>query len=71
MAVVWLRWRRCCGDRRIVVVVFVAVSKDPSLVNTEPPGTGWLFEIQASNPAEKNALMTLEGYEKFIKENPH
>jgi glycine cleavage system H protein len=48
-----------------------AVSKDPGLVNREPYGMGWLFEIKASNPAEKNTLMTLEGYEKFIKENPH
>ena len=48
-----------------------AVSKDPALVNKEPYGNGWLFEIAASNPSEKNALMTSEGYEKFIKENPH
>ncbi len=48
-----------------------AVSKDPALVNKEPYGAGWLFEIKASAPAEKDALMTSEGYDKFIQENPH
>lgn len=48
-----------------------ALSKDPGLINKEPYGAGWLFEIQASNPSEKNALMTSEAYDKFIKENPH
>jgi glycine cleavage system H protein len=47
------------------------LSKDPGLINKEPYGTGWLFEIKASAPAEKDALLTPEGYDKFIKENPH
>jgi glycine cleavage system H protein len=48
-----------------------ALSKDPGLINREPYGSGWLFEIQAANPSEKEALMTSDNYEKFIKENPH
>lgn len=42
---------------------------NPSLVNTDPYGAGWLVKIQASNPAELNNLMTAEQYENEIAED--
>jgi len=40
--------------------------KDPSLVNKDPYGKGWLIRIKLSNPAELDALMSSEEYEKLL-----
>jgi len=40
----------------------------PTLVNAQPYGDGWIIEIRLENPAELDALMTSEGYLKFIQE---
>jgi len=48
-----------------------ALKNDPGLINKDPYGAGWLFEIKPVNPSEKDTLMTPEQYEKFLKENPH
>ena len=41
-------------------------SKNPAVVNQEPYGKGWLFNITASAPAETSALMSAADYEKFL-----
>jgi glycine cleavage system H protein len=44
------------------------VVENPSLVNTEPYGSGWFYKIKLSNPAEVDGLMKAEGYAKQIGE---
>ena len=41
--------------------------KDPSLVNAEAFGKGWLFKLKASAPAEAGTLMDHAAYEEFLK----
>ena len=41
--------------------------KDPSLVNAEAFGKGWLFKLKASAPAEASKLMDHAAYEEFLK----
>ncbi|MGB7768331.1 MAG: glycine cleavage system protein GcvH [Verrucomicrobiia bacterium] len=41
-----------------------AVVDNPALANTEPYAGGWFFKIKLSNPAELNALLSPENYEK-------
>jgi glycine cleavage system H protein len=49
-----------------------AVNKDleanPELVNQEPYGKGWMVEIELSDAAQAESLLTAEEYETFIKE---
>ena len=43
-----------------------AVTDNPALVNTEPYVGGWFFKIKLSNPAELDALLSPEDYQKQI-----
>jgi glycine cleavage system H protein len=38
----------------------------PELINSDPFGEGWLFELAPSQPDELNRLMTPEAYEKEL-----
>ncbi len=42
------------------------VVDDPALANSEPYAGGWFFKIKLSNPAELNALLPPEDYNKQI-----
>jgi glycine cleavage system H protein len=42
------------------------VVDNPALVNTAPDTDGWLYKIKLSNPAELNALLSPEDYQKQI-----
>lgn len=39
---------------------------DPSLVNTDPYGQGWIFKIKVADPAEVARLMDAEAYRQLI-----
>lgn len=49
-----------------IVEINEALSGEPGLLNTTPYAGGWIFKIQASNPAEAEALMNAEAYQKHI-----
>ncbi len=49
-----------------VVAVNDAVSKEPALVNTDPYGQGWLFKLELSAPAEREALKDAAAYQAHI-----
>ncbi|TDI60772.1 MAG: glycine cleavage system protein GcvH [Alphaproteobacteria bacterium] len=50
-----------------IVAVNEAVDGDPSLVNTDPLGEGWLFKIKLSKPEELNGLSNQDAYNKFLE----
>ena len=50
-----------------ITAVNADVVKDPSLVNAEAFGKGWLFKLKASAPDEAAKLMTEAAYEEFLK----
>jgi len=50
-----------------IVAVNDAVDGDPSLVNTDPLGEGWLFKIKLSKPEELNGLSNQDAYNKFLE----
>ncbi len=39
---------------------------DPTLVNTDPYGEGWIVKIQLTNPAELAELMDAEAYQALV-----
>jgi len=44
------------------------VLEDPTLINVDPYGKGWLVEVEIDDPEELERLMSFEEYETFIEE---
>lgn len=42
------------------------VEADPSLVNSDPYGRGWIFKLRVKNPVDFDALLTAEAYQEHI-----
>jgi len=49
-----------------IVEVNPEVEADPSLVNTDPYGKGWIFKLRVKNAAEVSALMDATAYQAHI-----
>ena len=49
-----------------VVEANPAVEGDPSLVNTDPYGAGWIFKIKLSKPAQVAGLLNPSAYGELI-----
>jgi glycine cleavage system H protein len=49
-----------------ILEINAGMAENPSLVNTEPYGSGWFYKIKLSNPAEMAGLMRAEEYAKQI-----
>lgn len=45
-----------------------ALDDDPTLVNSDPYGAGWMFKVEMSNPAELDELWDAAGYAAFTEE---
>ncbi len=43
-----------------------AIVENPALVNTEPYGQGWFYQVKLANPAELDRLLTPQQYEAQI-----
>ncbi len=44
------------------------VVEDPSLINVDPYGKGWLIEVEVNEPEELEQLMRHDEYELFIED---
>lgn len=51
-----------------IIAVNEKVMEGPELVNTDPYGEGWLFEILMKDPSEVEALLSPEDYSKKLGE---
>lgn len=49
-----------------VVEVNAALDEDPSLVNSDPYGAGWMVKLKVTDPDQVKALMDAAGYEAHI-----
>ncbi len=49
-----------------VVELNPAVEADPSMVNTDPYGNGWLFKLRVKNPADALNLLDAAAYAASI-----
>ena len=43
------------------------LESDPAIINQDPYGQGWFFELTPQNPADLDQLMTSEQYEQMIR----
>ncbi len=48
-----------------VVAVNEALAQAPETINTDPYGQGWLLEIVASAPGERDNLLDADGYRQL------
>ncbi|MBI1977273.1 MAG: glycine cleavage system protein GcvH [Candidatus Omnitrophica bacterium] len=44
------------------------LESDPALVNQDPYGKGWFFELTPSNPKEWESLFTRDQYESLLRQ---
>jgi glycine cleavage system H protein len=49
----------------VVAAVNEALGEQPELVNQQPYGAGWMFEIELSDPGEVDALMDAAAYREL------
>jgi glycine cleavage system H protein len=50
-----------------VVAVNAQLAENPSLVNEDAQGRGWLFKLKLSAPAELDGLMDEAAYAEYLK----
>ena len=50
-----------------VVAVNGALESEPSLINEDAMGKGWIVKIKLADPAELDALMDEAAYQDFLK----
>ena len=44
----------------------VDLDDDPSLVNSDPYGAGWMIRLKVSDPAQISSLLAADGYAEHI-----
>ena len=55
-----------CPMKGVVVEVNVDLDDDPSLVNSDPYGAGWMIRLKVTDPTELGGLLGSEGYAEHI-----
>jgi glycine cleavage system H protein len=51
-----------------VIAVNETLTEQPNVVNADPTGEGWFFQIQLSDPAELDDLMDEDAYRTYVEE---
>lgn len=54
-----------------VVKVNAPLGDSPEMLNEDCYDEGWIVELELSNPAEVEGLMTCAEYEKYIRDSAH
>ena len=49
-----------------VLELNVEIETEPSLINTDPYGEGWIIKIKMTNPSEVDELLNAEQYKQLI-----
>lgn len=49
-----------------VVAVNAALDDDPSLVNSDPYGAGWMIRLKVANPDDVKALLSADAYAEHV-----
>lgn len=49
-----------------IIEVNQAIVDDPSLVNSDPAGEGWMFKLKLAHAGEADGLLDQDAYDKLI-----
>jgi len=52
-----------------ILAVNEALDDDPSLVNSDPYGAGWMVRMRVSDPSELDGLMSPDAYRELVGED--
>jgi glycine cleavage system H protein len=52
----------------LVVAINEDLESDPALINADPYGDGWLFELELTDSEELDGLKNAEAYEESLEE---
>ena len=55
-----------CPVEGEVIDINTDLDDDPSLVNSDPYGAGWMISLRVSDPTEVDELLTSDGYAEHI-----
>ena len=55
-----------CPVDGTIVEVNAALDDDPSLVNSDPYGRGWMIKLRVANDEEVRGLLTSDGYADHV-----
>lgn len=55
-----------CPVEGDVVAINAELDDDPSLVNSDPYGAGWMIRLKVANPDDVTSLMTADGYAEHV-----
>jgi len=58
----------CCPVAGEIVAVNESLDDDPSLVNSDPYGTGWMIRLRVGDEATVDALMDGAAYQALVGE---
>jgi glycine cleavage system H protein len=50
-----------------VIAINATLDNEPSLINEDATGKGWLFRLKLSNPSQLDSLMDEAAYQVFLK----
>ena len=53
----------------VIAAVNAALADSPEIVNSDPYGDGWMFEVELSDPEELDDLLDAEAYAELIGEH--
>ncbi len=51
-----------------VIEINAQLEEDPSLVNKDPYGDGWMIKVKISQPEKIDTLLNAQEYEKLVEE---
>ena len=51
-----------------VIEINAQLEEDPSLVNEDPYGNGWMIKVKISRPEEIDTLLNVQEYGKLVEE---
>ena len=55
-----------CPVEGEILEVNAGLDDDPSLVNSDPYGDGWMIRLKVANPADLEGLLRADGYAEHI-----
>jgi len=51
-----------------VIEINTQLEEDPSLINKDPYGNGWMIKLEISHPQEIDSLLYAQEYKKLVEE---
>jgi glycine cleavage system H protein len=51
-----------------VIEINTQLEEDPSLINKDPYGRGWMIKLEISHPQQIDSLLNAQEYKKLVEQ---